>query len=201
MQERALKTRAQILKTAQHLFACHGYHGTNIDSIAVKANANKQRIYQYFGSKKKLFETCLIQSFEEASRQESAMLEQITADCRNMTSVILQHYMRLHKTHLDFWKLISWVNLEAEPFYKCLKKIKDDSYRKLSVFYRRGQHTGIFDKKVSFEGYMFFLFAVTYFYHSNRKTLSNTLTSDLFTSKGSERIIRECILLLSHTKK
>ncbi|MHB9140142.1 MAG: TetR/AcrR family transcriptional regulator [Victivallaceae bacterium] len=197
MQERAVKTRDRILKTSQHLFAAHGYHGVSVDSIAEAAEANKQRIYEYFKSKKGLFESCLIKSFEEAGKEEAVMLEQINDDCSNMTSIILQHYMRLHKKHPDFWKLISWVNLEAEPFYKCLKNIKDDSYSKLEIYYRKGQESGIFKKEVSFEGYMFFLFAVTYFYHSNRKTLSNTLNAEMFTANGAERLISECILMLA----
>ena len=201
MQERALKTRENILKASQHLFALHGYHGTSVDSIAADANANKQRIYEYFKSKKGLFESCLIRSFEEAVQEETIMLEQINDDCSNMTSIILKHYARLHKRHPDFWKLISWVNLESEPFYKCLKNIKGDSYSKLNVYYRKGQATGVFKKDVSFEGYMFFLLAVTYFYHSNRKTLANTLNAEMFTAQGAERIINECILMLSNTDK
>lgn len=201
MQERALKTREKILKVSQHLFARHGYHGTSVDRIAADADANKQRIYAYFKNKKGLFESCLIKSFEDACKEEAIMLEQINDDCSNMTAVILKYYVRLHKRHPDFWKLISWVNLESAPFYKCLKNIKDDSYSKLNVYYRKGQATGIFKKDVSFEGYMFFLLAVTYFYHSNRKTLANTLSAEMFTPQGAERMVSECILMLSNTDK
>jgi len=137
---------------------------------------------------------------ENCSR-DSFMLEQINDDGSNLTSVILKHYMRLHKKHPDFWRMISWVNLEKEPFYKCLKNIKDDSYRKLSVYYRKGQENGNLKKDLSFEDYMFFLFAVTYFYHSNRKTLSNTLNTELFTAQGADRITNKCITILSNTEK
>jgi len=201
MQERAKKTRARLLKTAQHLFATYGYHGVNVDRIATDAGANKQRIYQYFQSKKGLFESCLIESFAEVGKKETIMLEQINDDGSNLTSVIIKHYMRLHKKHPDFWRMISWVNLEKEPFYKCLKNIKDDSYRKLSVYYRKGQENGNLKKDLSFEDYMFFLFAVTYFYHSNRKTLSNTLNTELFTAQGADRITNKCITILSNTEK
>ncbi|MDD5598968.1 MAG: TetR family transcriptional regulator [Victivallaceae bacterium] len=197
MQERAVKTRDRILKTSQHLFACHGYHGVSVDRIAAESGANKQRIYEYFKNKKCLLESCLVKSFAEAGKEEISMLKQISDDCSNMTSVILKHYMRLHKKHPDFWKLISWVNLEEEPFYKCLKNIKDDSYSKLSIYYRKGQENGSFQKDLSFEEYMFFLFAVTYFYHSNRKTLSNTLNTELFAAHGADRIINKCVTMLS----
>ena len=56
MQARAERTRNNILKTARKLFSQYGFAGTSVDSIALTAGANKQRIYAYFGSKKKLFE-------------------------------------------------------------------------------------------------------------------------------------------------
>ncbi|MDD5727138.1 MAG: TetR family transcriptional regulator [Victivallales bacterium] len=197
MQERAVKTRARILKTAQRLFASHGYHGVNVDRIAAAAGANKQRIYEYFRNKKGLFEACLVEAFTEAGKEEAVMLKQISDDGGNMTAVILEHYMRLHKQQPDFWKLISWVNLEAGDFYKCLKNIKDDSYSKLGIYYRNGQECGVFSQDLSFEEYMFFLFSVTYFYHSNQKTLSNTLSKKLFSREGQERIISKCVAMLS----
>lgn len=197
MQERAVKTRERILKSSLHLFARYGYHGTSVDRIAKESNANKQRIYQYFKNKKSLFETCLIKSFENIAIEELDLINELGCDCANMTEVILRHYMKLHEKHPDFWKLISWANLESEPFYKCLKNIKAENYTKLNAVYEKGQEKGIFRKDISFEVYMFILFAVTYFYRSNQKTLSSTLNSGLFTHEGADKIVSSCAMLLS----
>jgi len=37
--------------------------------------------------------------------------------------------------------------------------------------------------------------AISYFYHSNRKTLSKTLSPELFTGQGMEKLIAECSLM------
>ena len=65
MQQRAERTRQAILQAARKLFAAGGFAGTSVDSIAEAASANKQRIYAYFGSKKKLFEAVLLDIFAE----------------------------------------------------------------------------------------------------------------------------------------
>ena len=65
MQLRAEKTRHAILQAARKLFAAGGFAGTSVDSIAAEAQANKQRIYAYFGNKKQLFKAVLLEIFAE----------------------------------------------------------------------------------------------------------------------------------------
>ncbi len=201
MQERALKTRGRILRTSKRLFAGYGFHGTSVDRIAAEAKANKQRIYEYFSSKRGLFEACLKSSYEDAGREEEIMLGKIGGDCAGMTEVILGHYMELHRKHPEFWRLISWANLEPDHAYKWLKNVKDESYRKLGALYRKGQEAEVFSRDVSFEAYMFMLFAVTFFYHSNRRTLANTLDPKLFTPDGAARIVRDCARMICGAAK
>lgn len=52
-------TKARILEAARVEFAEHGVHGARYDRIAVAAQANKERIYAYFGEKEALFATVL----------------------------------------------------------------------------------------------------------------------------------------------
>jgi len=47
-------TRARILKAAVEEFAAHGSAGARVDRIAANAEANKESIYRYYGSKKDL---------------------------------------------------------------------------------------------------------------------------------------------------
>ena len=51
MQERAKRTRQQILTAASEEFSQKGLHGARVDEIAKRAQVNKERIYAYFGSK------------------------------------------------------------------------------------------------------------------------------------------------------
>ncbi|HEX4526204.1 MAG TPA: TetR family transcriptional regulator [Gaiellaceae bacterium] len=49
-------TKRRIFEAATAEFTAHGIAGARVDRIAAAANANKQLIYAYFGSKRKLFE-------------------------------------------------------------------------------------------------------------------------------------------------
>jgi len=49
-------TPRRILDAAADEFAEHGFAGARVDRIAERAEANKQRIYAYFGSKDGLFD-------------------------------------------------------------------------------------------------------------------------------------------------
>ena len=196
MQKRAEKTRDKILKTARKLFARHGYHGTTVDMIALKARANKQRIYAYFNSKAKLFESALIEAYKEANRHENTLIAAIEENPDKLTAVIVTHFINLHRKYPDFWRLITWANLENKPFYKCVSNINDSTLERIKPFFLENRKKGVLPQKVSFEVYMYTLFAISYFYHSNRKTLSYTLTPELFTEDGLKKVINETVKLL-----
>ncbi|OGV35553.1 MAG: hypothetical protein A2020_07055 [Lentisphaerae bacterium GWF2_45_14] len=196
MQKRALETRGRILASAVKLFSKSGYHGTSVDLIAEKSACNKQRIYAYFGGKAALFEESLRHVFEEVNRSDEVLMNITKDSLPDMTGIILRHYFSVHKAHPDFWRLISWANLEDEPFHKCLKDIKEKSYSYLKKLYGEGQSAGIFERKVSFEVYIFTIMSISFIYYSNRRTLSHSLDEKLFTAKGAENLIVEAELLL-----
>ena len=52
-------TRARLLDAAHAEFAERGLAGARVDRIAAAAQANKQAIYAYFGSKEQLFDAVL----------------------------------------------------------------------------------------------------------------------------------------------
>ncbi|MFK3981034.1 TetR family transcriptional regulator [Micromonospora sp. NPDC050397] len=52
-------TRARLLEAAYREFAERGLAGARVDRIAAAAQANKQAIYAYFGSKENLFDAML----------------------------------------------------------------------------------------------------------------------------------------------
>jgi len=53
------ETRRRLKQAATEEFAAHGLHGTTVDAIAKRARINKERLYNYFGSKEQLFATVL----------------------------------------------------------------------------------------------------------------------------------------------
>jgi AcrR family transcriptional regulator len=63
--------RAQLLDVALHLFAARGYHATSISHIIEKAEVARGTFYQYFRSKKEIFDSLLDHLFQEVNASVS----------------------------------------------------------------------------------------------------------------------------------
>ena len=197
MQKRAIETRENILKTAIGIFSGHGYHGAKVDQIAEAAAINKQRIYAYFHSKAGLFEQCLSTVFEGVKLFDDNAMAAARLEPSRLTEIILREYMALHKKHPYFWRMLAWANLENDSSLKKLPGLKEKDYTSLKAVFGQAVELGLLPGGVSFETYIFTLMAVSYFYHSNRKTLSKTLSPELFTGQGLEKLIAECSVMIA----
>lgn len=190
MQERARKTRAKILKTAIMLFAGSGFVGTTIDDIAFKAKVNKQRIYHYFGSKQKLFEAALRQVFAEATAISEKSLAIAQASPENLPKVLLEAFFQLHSENPRFWRLLTWANLEKSININCLDGIKKSENQKIRAVFDHAVKQEIL-RPVSFEVFIFDLMSISYFYHSNARTLRHSLGQENFELLTTEFIVAE----------
>ncbi len=195
MQERAHKTQEKILDTAVKYFAARGFHGTTIDTIAEAAEVNKQRIYAYFGSKSGLFESCLLHVLGDMKLISGKVLAEANEDPTRLTEILLHEYMSIHKRNPVFWRMLAWANLEEETALPHLPGINSEHYAVLSTIFDRAQKQGAVPPDMSFEVYIFLLMSVSFFYNSNRKTLSKTLSKELFTGHGQESLIHQCLNL------
>lgn len=61
--------RRQIMEVAKKVFAAHGYHKTNIETICKKAGVARGTIYRYFKNKEAVFAVILEENLEEMNRQ------------------------------------------------------------------------------------------------------------------------------------
>ena len=66
---------AQMIAAAERRFAASGYHGVSMDEIAADAGISKPMLYDYFGSKERLFLACV-------ERTRGQLFEQIAAAVR-----------------------------------------------------------------------------------------------------------------------
>ena len=197
MQERAKKTRELIMTTALEMFAEKGFHGTKVDAIATVAQVNKQRIYAYFGSKSGLFEQCLVTVFAEINHFESETLELSIDNLSCISEVLLREYMALHDKYPQFQRMLTWANLEGSEFVDKLLDIKSENFKTVRTFFISAQQQGFIRQGIIFETYIFNIMATAWFYHSNRQTLSRTLSATMFTPDGREQFIRESAKQLS----
>lgn len=197
MQQRAIATQNKIQKTAIRIFSKHGYHGTKIDQIATAAAVNKQRIYAYFHNKSGLFEQCLATVFEDVSLFDDQALAAARLEPSRLTEIILREYMELHKKHPYFWRMLAWTNLESDTALKKMPGLREQNRSQLKTLFGEAVKLNILPQTISFETYIFTLMAVSYFYHSNRKTLTQTFSAGLFTRQGAETLIAECSRLFT----
>lgn len=195
MQERARKTRDRILDTAVKIFAARGFHGTTVDAIAEAAGVNKQRIYAYFDSKSGLFENCLMHVLADMKLISGKVLAEAGEEPGRLTEILLREYMSIHKRNPFFWRMLAWANLEEDAALPHLPGINREHYAGLSAVFEQAGKQGAAPAGMPFEVYIFLLMSISFFYNSNRKTLSQTLSQELFTAAGQEMLMQQCLKL------
>jgi AcrR family transcriptional regulator len=102
----ALETKERILATALQEFAAYGFAGARINRIALKSRTNKQLIYYYFKSKRRLFRRVLDVAYAEVAEAERTVPAGLEND--------LLYWMDFHLSHPYFLRLLEWEGLEYE---------------------------------------------------------------------------------------
>ncbi|EQB20342.1 transcriptional regulator, TetR family [Dehalobacter sp. UNSWDHB] len=92
------RKKTEILLAASKVFYIKGFEGTKIDDVAKEAGIGKGTVYEYFESKKQLFEETVVFSCEERGRiiQEilekgSSLEEKIRALAKCQAEMIREH--------------------------------------------------------------------------------------------------------------
>ena len=190
MQQRAQETRRKILEAAVKVFSAKGLKGATVDEIAVTAGVNKQRLYAYYGSKQKLFEASLLHVFQQAELFSEETVKQAQAHPENLTEILLRGFIGVHAAHPDFWRLLSWANLEGGECVQVLDRARKAENEALRKIFDRSLQFGLL-REIRFETYLFTLLAVSYFYYSNRLTLSHTLDVTLSSNEWRRRLYED----------
>ncbi|WP_433341115.1 TetR family transcriptional regulator [Streptomyces sp. CA-253872] len=114
------ETRRRLKEAAVREFAATGLSGTRIESIAARAGINKERIYNYFGSKEKLFSLVLA---DELARIAAAVpLEMITSAGIGEFAGACFDY---HVQHPELVRLLHWEALEFTE-----RRVPDEDVRR-----------------------------------------------------------------------
>lgn len=196
VQKRAKRTREKILRQARKEFSRYGFHGSRIDRIARLAQANRQRIYAYFGNKRGLFSAVLQEAFEEIGQEEEALQELEPTAIPHLPEYLIRHYFQFHRRHPHFWRLLSWANLEEDGDLPALRGLREPGWRHLRVLYEAGQARGVYRRTVRFETFVFLTSAIAFFYFSNQKTMSETLGLDLRDPAVESSLVEEVLAAL-----
>lgn len=196
-QERSIRTKEKILKAATKVFSEKGLHATRIEDIARACGINRQRLYAYFGSKRRLYVEVLVESYSQIAFAES-MDKLGEHDIGNLSGLLVDVFLEFHRTHPEFWRLLAWENLYSGKHLTPAnwKRLRGAYIDHIHSLYRKGQREGLFRKDIDFNTYMFTVFSITYFYFSNRLTLSNLLGVDLDDQVVRKRTQEELIAVV-----
>ena len=198
MQAREEKTRSNILKTARRLCAQYGFSATGVEAIAKNAGANKQRIYAYFGSKKKLFEAVLLEVFSESADLFTEFAANVKPGESNITFELSQYYQDLHLRKPEFRRLLAWANLENTIAPAVLSAARQQENECLRSWFETEQATGRIRSEIAFESWLLTVMGTAYFASANAKTLRNTLGESFFSPDARQQRSSDLAILFSN---
>ena len=187
MQARAEKTRSNILKNARKLFSKHGFAAASVDGIAQAAGANKQRIYAYFGSKRKLFEAVLLEVFSESAEMFNQFAANVEPGKSDITFELSQYYWNLHLQKPEFRRLLAWANLEDAVDPAVLSAARQQENECLCNWFNAEQTAGRIRSEIAFESWLLTVMGTAFFANANAKTLRNTLGESFLSSDASQQ--------------
>ena len=100
----AAATRQRLIDAARAEFAQFGIAGARVDRVAANAEANKAQIYNYFGSKDRLFDAV----WESVVQQ---VIESIPIDATDLVGYAAR-LADTYRQHPEIRRLVSWQRLE-----------------------------------------------------------------------------------------
>lgn len=196
-----VRTRQAIIEAATDEFAALGLGGARIDSIAERAGLNKRLLYYYFGNKEALFQAVLERAYENIRTAESALqLDEIdpVEAIRRLVSFTWHYYI----AHPEFITLLNSENLHQAAHLKSspnIQKMNSPLIQTLDKVLERGREAGLFRSGVDPLQLYISIAALSFFYLSNRHTLSAVFGRDLKQPKAeAERLSHMTDLVLGY---
>ncbi|WP_275559412.1 TetR family transcriptional regulator [Streptomyces sp. 5-6(2022)] len=104
------RTKQRLLDAAVFEYSEHGPLGARVDRVAARAGVNKERIYQYFGSKQKLFGAVLEQEMIKLAAAVPLAVEQ-AADLGEFSGRVWDY----HRSYPHYLRLLLWEGLDPDP--------------------------------------------------------------------------------------
>ncbi|GAA2347919.1 TetR family transcriptional regulator [Saccharopolyspora halophila] len=134
MTRNAEATKARIFQAATAEFAEHGIAGARVDRIAKQAEANKQLIYAYFGSKDALFGAVLERAMAELAAE-------VPIDGADLPGYV-DRLTAYHTANPHVLRLLMWESLERGDSGVAAESERAEHYRDKTDSVRRAQRSG-----------------------------------------------------------
>jgi AcrR family transcriptional regulator len=184
-------TRAAILKAATEEFAYHGLGGARVDRIAAKADGNKAD----------LFLAVLEQSYRDIRDAEVALELSKTDPVEGIRSLIAFTW-NYYLEHPEFMRLLNSENLHRAEHLKRSSEIRalhSPFVAMIDDLLERGRRAGVFRAGVDPVQLYISIASLSYFYLSNRHTLSTIFGRELLAPRErAERLGHMTDLVLGY---
>ena len=182
-------TRQRILGAALAEFSNKGLAGARIDVIAEAARSNKRMIYYYFDSKEQLYIAVLEQAYIDMRRDEAAL----ALDALEPPEAI----RRLVHFKFDYYDAHPWLvgllngeNMLGARFLRQSKRLRElqlSLVETIGALLKAGAKAGQFRRAVDPLELYLSIASLSYFYFSNRATLSTAFGQALDTKAALRR--------------
>jgi TetR/AcrR family transcriptional regulator len=174
-------TRQLLLDVATRQFAENGYDGARVDRIVEECDVSKNLLYHYFDSKEALFVAVMEQAYTMMRARQSewsfADLEPEEAIARLVTYTF-DHFLE----QPSVISLLNTENLHKARHIaqsKGIPELYNPLLETISGLLERGQSRGKFRSGVDPVDLYITISSLSYFYFSNRYTLSHVFQQDL----------------------
>ena len=193
----------QILEVAEKLFAENGFDGTSVRQISKEADVNVAMISYYFGSKEKMLEALLNYRMADFKIQLESILSKQTTFPEKVDEIVAFVVMRIHKNRRTH-KIINFEysrDSRSINFEKYLQQ-KDENYRVIETFVKKGQKEGVFSKKVNIPLIVPTIMGTYFHFYYNKKfytslhNLTDEISLDEFVHKTLTKHIQQTIKAL-----
>ena len=183
---RAQRTKQNILQAAEEIFAARGLDGARVDDIAAAAGANKRMIYAYFGGKEQLYQTVLESVYRRLGDCEASLPQ--TDDVREAIGALVLAYFDFQVNNPHYARMVTWENLYQAKYFDAagLSSIRDPMRRTMRELLQKGKAQGVFRQDAEEEQVLTTLFACTFNYFSNIHTMSRVMKTDLRTEEAMQ---------------
>ncbi|HQZ07051.1 MAG: TetR family transcriptional regulator [Rhodoferax sp.] len=188
-------SRASILAAARAEFAAHGLTGARVNTIANRAGVNKQLIYYYFGSKDDLYRSALETVYTEIRTLERSLNLGTLQPAAAMEALIGFSFDYLHE-HPDFIALLNHENAAGAPHVRDSSAIRDTNSPLVDLIARtlaRGIQAQVFRPGIDPVELYISVAGMSYFFFSNRLTLSSIFGRDLGALEATQAYRRHVV--------
>jgi AcrR family transcriptional regulator len=195
------RTRARILAAATNEFARCGLGGARVDRIALEADTNKRMLYYYFGNKEGLFLAVLEATYAHIRSAETQLdLDAVepVEGIRRLVAFTWRYY--LENPH--FLTLLNSENLHQARHLKNSERIAamhSPFVATIADLLQRGEAAGTIRAGIDPVQLYISIAGLSYFYLSNKHTLSTIFVRDLMSPRAKSARLRHMTELIERS--